>query len=174
MDTTCPIKEMKIKSSRTKFIIKTFTSTRVAKILPKLELQDQQLWDILSSTNTNLHAHEVVGSLWVWTPIISISSSSYIQSTKNKIAHFFFFRKWSWSSSCLSCTSLLEFLFALLLLFFCSERLCESLFSFVFLLGHVFTSPSSKFFLVVLVCTKFQKFASLFPNFLITTCVLTA
>jgi hypothetical protein len=36
-----------------------------------------------------LHAHEVVGSLWVWTPIISISSSSYIQSTKKKL-HIFF------------------------------------------------------------------------------------
>jgi len=35
----------------------------VAEISPKLGLQDQWLQDILSSTNANLHAHEVVGSL---------------------------------------------------------------------------------------------------------------
>jgi hypothetical protein len=41
MDTTYPIKEMK--SGRTKFIIKTFISTCVAGILPKLGLQDEWL-----------------------------------------------------------------------------------------------------------------------------------
>jgi hypothetical protein len=101
MDTTCPIKEMKIRSSQIKFIIKTFTWACVAKILPKLRLQDQQLWDILSSTNTNLHAHDVVGSLWVWTPILSISlSSSYIQSRKRKFHIFFSSQKVIILNSC--------------------------------------------------------------------------
>ncbi len=138
MDTTCPNKEMKIKCSQTKFIIKTFTSTCVVEILPKLGLQDQQLWDILSSINTNLHAHEVVGSLWVWTPILSISSSSsYIQSTK-KNCTFFFLRKWSWSLSCLSYTSLFEFLFALLFLLFCFKRLCVNLSFHLFFFSVMF------------------------------------
>jgi len=94
MDTIYPIKEVKIKNSLTKFIIKTFTSTCVAEILPKLWLQDQRLWEIMGSTNVNnLHTHEVVGSLCpVWTPILSrLSSSSYIQSMKTNYTFSFFF-----------------------------------------------------------------------------------
>jgi hypothetical protein len=67
----------------------------VAGILPKLGLQDERLWKILSLTNVNnSHAHEAAKSLWALTPILSkSSSSSYIRSTK-KITHFFsFFQK---------------------------------------------------------------------------------
>jgi hypothetical protein len=142
MDTTYPIKEMKIKSSQTKFIIKTFTSTCVAKILPKLRLQDEQLWKILNSTNANnLHAHEVAKKFVNMNPILSKSSSfSYIQSIK-KITHFSCsFKRWSWSSSCLNYMSLFKLLFELFLLISCFERLCVKfslhllLFSIVFLL----------------------------------------
>jgi hypothetical protein len=59
--------------------------------LTKTRAQDQQLWAVLNSTNvTKLHAHEEVQCLWVWTPVLFILSSSYIQSTKQFI-HFLSF-----------------------------------------------------------------------------------
>jgi hypothetical protein len=110
---------MKIKSNWIKFIIKTFTSTCVAKILLKLGLLDQWLWEIMGLTNVNnLHIHEAVGSLCpVWSLVIfKLSSSSYIQFMKKNYTFFFSFRKQSWSLSCLNYMSLFEFLFALVAL----------------------------------------------------------
>jgi len=170
-----PIKEIKIESSRTKFIIKTFPSACVFEILPKLGLQDQQLWEILSSTNVNnLHAHEVNKIQRVWTLILSISSSSsYTWSTK-KITHIFsFFLKAImvlvmfklhepfWVHVCLT--------HVLLLLW---NDVCAFLSSFDPFPSHVFVIASLKIFLMVPVYTKFQEFASLSPSSIITSCVL--
>ncbi len=144
MNTTYPIKDMKIKSSQTKFLIKMFTLTCVAKILPKLEQQDQWLWAIMSSTNTTkLYAHEMARCLWAWTPLMFKSSSSSYTWSLKKFTHFLsFFLKASWSSLCLSCMNFFEFLFALLLLLF---SLSNHLRNHVLVACVLATFPSSCF-----------------------------
>jgi hypothetical protein len=146
MDTTYPIKK-KIKSSWM-FIIKTFTSTCVAKILPKLRLQDQRLWEILNSTNVNnLHAHEVARIIWAWTLILSRSSSSSYTWSMKKITHVFSF----------ILKAIMVFIVfklhkpfwvhvALIMFFSCSERMCVNfslhliLFPVMFLLLQIWKS----------------------------------
>jgi len=132
MDTPCSIKEMKVKSIQTKFIIKNIHISICVWDFTKIRATRSIVMCDMSSTNANnLHAHEVARSLWVWTPIVpKSSSSSYIQSMKKITLFFSFlsFRRQSWSSSCLSYMSLFEFVFVLLLLLSCSKRLCVNYF----------------------------------------------
>jgi hypothetical protein len=108
----------------------------------------------MSSTNvTKLHRHETTWCQRAWTHVLfRSSSSSYIWSMK-KITNFLSLslslKRWSWSSSCLNYMNLIEFLFALLLLFSFLNN-CVWV-SFPHILGHVLvariltTFPSSKF-----------------------------
>jgi hypothetical protein len=112
--------------------------------------------------------------MWVWTLVLSkSSSSSYTWSTK-KVTHIFsFFLKAIMVLIVLSYTSLFEFMFALFMLVFCSKMICVHFFSsFDPFHGHVYVITSLKVFLMVLIYAKFQKFASFSRSSKIITCIL--
>lgn len=173
MDTTYPNKEMKIKSSWTKFIIKTFISTCVAGMIPKLGLQDERLWKILSSTNiNNSHAHEATKILWAWTPFCLDRHLLLIFNLQKKL-HIFScsFKRWSWSSSCLNYTSLFKFLFELFLFLSCFERLYMRLSRHLFLFSIVFLLLQAwNIFLLSLFAPNLNNFLSQLYNHSLCPC----
>ncbi len=148
MDTTYPIKDMKSKSSQKKVPHKNVHISMCG--LPKLGLRDQWLWAIMSSTNaTKLHAHEVAQCLWAWTLFcLDHHLPPTLDLRKNLLTFSLSFKRWSWSSSCLSYMSLFEFLFALLMLLFSVNSCVWVSFAHILnrvLVAHILvTLPSSR------------------------------